>query len=260
VQPRTGFHVASVHSIALPSDICYWAEQSYSTLFSVLTQLLEFHSPTGNASEILDEDGTAPSAQGVGVVEGCRASFLLMGADLVLTCVKDGYVSSLRPIETAATDMDNSGAPLVTAKSGSPRPDLGIAYDDANGAVSFFTLLSEDDGGLVLPLGVTVSLSPSSGDGPFFTNAENLFERSATSTVGGLGFFFNLAPGDYELTFDDPRADCAPISFPFGAFGYPAPPTSVKFPIRAGFVTDQVGVLCTPKSDLSGLDAGARDR
>jgi hypothetical protein len=180
--------------------------------------------------------------------------------DLVLTCVKDGYVSSLRAIETAATDMDNSGAPIVTGKSGSPNPDLGIKYDDTKGALSFFTLLSEDDGGLVLPLGVTVTLSPSSGDGPFYTNAENLFERSATGTVGGLGFFFNLAPGNYELTFDDPHADCAPISFPFGAYGFPVPPTSVKFPIRAGFVTDQVGVLCTPKSKLSGPDAGARDR
>jgi hypothetical protein len=178
--------------------------------------------------------------------------------DLVLTCERDGYVHALRAIETASTDMDNTSSPIVTSKSDAPRPDLGFSFDDSMGAVTFFVLKAEADGGLALPRGVTASLSPGAGKGPFFTRPNDTFDTSATSTIGGLGFFFNLPPGDYELSFDDPDADCAPISYPFGAWGYPTPPTSVRFPVRSGFVTDEVGVLCTDKSKIFS-DSGTTD-
>jgi hypothetical protein len=188
-------------------------------------------------------------ADGVFVVRGLSSV-----QHVVLTTEKSGYVKTIRPIETASTDMDNTAAPLVTSKVDAPRPDLGIPYDATKGAVSFFALAVLSDGGLGLPSGVGVTLAPKTAEGPFFTTRDNAFDRSAQTTVGGLGFYFNVTPGDYELTFEDAVANCAPISFPLGAWGFPAPPTSVRFPVLAGYVTDQVGVLCTQKSVL-GPDA-----
>lgn len=189
-------------------------------------------------------------------------TFVLRGlptrTDLVLTTRKDGYVKTLRAIETASTDMDGTAFPLVTTKSGGPRPDLGFTYDDNLGAVSFFALEAEADGGAALPSGIRASLNPGTAHGPFYTTDRNAFVRSATASIGGLGFFFNVEPGEYQLVFDDSQADCAPISFPFGAFGYPAPPTSVRFPVQSGYVTDQIAVLCTQKSVLVSTDAGGR--
>jgi len=187
-------------------------------------------------------------------------TFVLKGlparTDLVLTTQKDGYVKTLRAIETASTDMDGTAFPLVSAKRGGPRPDFGFTYDDNLGAVSFFAVELEQDGGSALPKGIRTALSPTTAQGPFFTTDRNVFDKSAATTIGGLGFFFNVEPGDYHLAFDDRNADCAPISFPFGAFGYPAPPTSVRFPIRSGYVTDQIAVLCTQKSVIASPDAG----
>jgi len=191
------------------------------------------------------------NADGIFVVRGLPSV-----QHVVLTTEKSGYVRTIRPIETASTNMDNTSAPLVTSKTDAPRPDLGIPYDDTKGAVSFFALAALSDGGLGLPNGVGVTLAPKTAEGPFFTTRDNAFDRSAQATVGGLGFYFNVTPGDYELTFEDTAANCSPISFPLVAWGYPAPPTSVRFPVLAGYVTDQVGVLCTQKS-VFGPDAAA---
>jgi hypothetical protein len=195
---------------------------------------------------------TTSDADGIFVVRGLPSV-----QHVVLITQKSGYVRTLRAIETASTDMDNTAAPLVTSKSDGPRPDLGIAYDDSKGAVSFFAHAALSDGGLGLPSGVAVTLAPKTAEGPFFTTRDNTFDQSAKSTVGGLGFYFNVTPGDYELTFEDPAADCSPLSYPLGAWGYPAPPTSVRFPVLSGYVTDQVGVLCTQKSVFGPADAGS---
>ena len=190
-------------------------------------------------------------SDGIFVLHGLPAQ-----TDLVLTTRKDGYVKTLRPIETASTDMDGTAFPMVTTKSGGPRPDLGFTYDDSLGAISFFAIQLESDGGVALPPDVHVSIDPKAQHGPFFTTDRNVFDKTATASIGGLGFFFNVEPGDYVLTFDDEKADCAPISFPFGAFGYPSPPTSVHFPVKSEYVTDQVAVLCTDKSVLVSPDGG----
>jgi hypothetical protein len=190
-------------------------------------------------------------SDGIFVVRGLQPR-----TSYVLTTEKTGYVKTLRAIEMSSTDVDNSGSPLVTSKP-TPGPDLGFKYDDTKGAISFFALAPESDGGLVLPRGVKVTLSPKHAEGPFFTTPRNTFDRTATTSVGGLGFFFNVEPGDYELRFDAPGLDCAPISLPLAAWGYPAPPNGVKFPVLGGHVTDQMGVLCTQKSVIVGGDSGA---
>jgi hypothetical protein len=166
----------------------------------------------------------------------------------VLTCQKDGYVSSLRSIEAASTDMDGTGSPILMGSSDGPDPDIGVPVRKGTGAISALAIEPGTDGGVVLKHGTHLTLSPAGGDGPFFTNSDSVFDRAATTMVGGVGFFFNLSSGDYELTFDDETSDCAPISFPFGQFGFPSPPHGVRFKVLDDYVTDQIAVLCTQKS------------
>jgi hypothetical protein len=221
--------------------------------------------------------GQAPSATSLPGIPGVRVcvyqhaeipcatsdsdgKFTLLGlpraTDLVLLTEKAGYVKTLRAIETASTPMDGLSAPLITTKTDVKVPDLGGPVDVTKGAISFVAIGTGSDGGLYLPEGVSVELSPGTAKGPFFTRANNTFDIGTTSSVGGVGVFLNVDPGDYELTFEYSAADCAPVSFPFGEFGFPVSPSSVKFPVMAGYVTDQVAVLCTPKSKFFS-DAGA---
>jgi hypothetical protein len=173
-----------------------------------------------------------------------------------LTSEKDGYVGSLRSIEAASTDMDGTGQPIVMGKQGGGDLGLGIPLEDDKGAASIFVLGPAPDGGIALSRGAKLTLSPASGVGPYFTDSHNEFDKSASTMIGGLAFYFNLDEGDYTLTIDDPNADCAPISFPFGEYGIPQAPRSVKFKVLANFATDQLGALCTAKSAVTiGADA-----
>jgi hypothetical protein len=175
---------------------------------------------------------------------------------LTVTVDKDGYVGSLRSIEAASTDMDGTGSPIVMGKKGGGDLGLGIPIMEDKGAVSIFVLGPAPDGGIGLSHGAQLSLSPASGMGPYFTDPHDEFDKSATTMIGGLAFYFNLEEGDYTITFDDPHADCAPVSFPFGEFGIPQAPRSVKFKVLAGYATDELGALCTPKSAVRiGADA-----
>jgi hypothetical protein len=175
---------------------------------------------------------------------------------VTITCEKKGYVGSLRSIEAASTDMDGTGSPIVMGKR-DQKLGLDLTIKDDTGALSVFVLGPAPDGGIGLSQGTKISLSPTSGDGPYFTDSHNVFDESAKGMIGGLAFWFNLDEGDYTVTFDDQNADCAPISFPFGAFGIPQAPRSVKFKVLKNFATDQLGALCTMKSAVKiGADGG----
>lgn len=69
--------------------------------------------------------------------------------------------------------------------------------DPQNGVIAFNAFNAEGSG----KPGVQVSLSPSSGEGPFYTSDAGLPDAMLTETQGPLGFFTGVAPGDYEVTF-----------------------------------------------------------
>jgi len=101
-------------------------------------------------------------------------SGLPLQTDLVITVVKDGYRSTMRPIETASTNMGGAGNAISLTPVTAPDPPVPVTVDWQN--------------------------------------------------KGQLS-----------------------VSTPFGQFGYPAPPTSVKFPIVAGYMTGPIGIFCTAK-------------
>jgi hypothetical protein len=197
------------------------------------------------------------------VMTAADGTFALPGlppaTDIVVTFEKSGYGNTIKAIETARTDMQDTN-PIFMFLSTDPDPAIGVAVDRQNkGMVVFFAIGPDPDGGnnFAADMGATVTLSPAGGNGPFFLGNNNAFVLSATTTQAFFGAYYNLDPGTYTLTVNDPNNDCAPVSFPFGGWGYPVPPNSVKFPIRAGTLTDQVGVLCTKKSAIVKVDSGA---
>jgi hypothetical protein len=174
--------------------------------------------------------------------------------ELVLVLGKDGYNPSLKPIETSAIDMLGI-KPIVMgtrAALASQVASLGVDVDLENsGNFDFFAvgLAPGKTSDIVLLDGATATLSPKRGDGPFYRGKDNVLDPTleATTSAGG-NFFFNVPPGDYEVHFTAPPGyTCAGISYPFGGWGFPvADAPAVRFPIRKGYHTADIAVLCTP--------------
>jgi len=103
-----------------------------------------------------------------------------------------------------------------------------------------------------------ITLSPASGNGPYFVDDMNHIDLSATSFVGTTALYYNVAPGTYTLTYANAGYDCEPISFPFGQFGFPVttPAHSLKIVVAAGYVTGIVGALCTVNPVIVAVDGG----
>jgi hypothetical protein len=195
------------------------------------------------------------------VMTGPDGTFALPGlpqaTDVAITFKKDGFVPAVKAVETARTDMQTTN-PIGMFSTSDPQPNLGFPIDmQQKGAVLFFVIGPAPDGGagFAADEGATVMLSPASGNGPLYGD-NNFLDAATMGIVGGAGEFLNVDPGDYALTVNDPNHNCSPISFPFGGWGYPLPPASVKFPVLAGFVTAQVGFLCTAKARIVPVDGG----
>ncbi len=173
-------------------------------------------------------------------------------SDIVISLKKTGYRPTLLAIETGSTNMDGSAAgPYPIPRMGGSPSSSPVAVDlSTKGMAVFFAIGQGAVGGLGDGVGTMVSLSPATGNGPYFIDDHGALDPSATSVVAQNGVYFNLAPGMYQIAFDDPNHDCASLSIPFG-FGFSTSlANSVKFPIVAGYQTGPIGVLCTPASVL----------
>jgi hypothetical protein len=182
-------------------------------------------------------------------------------ADLVLAVTKSGYTSVLQPIETASTDMDGRGNPILLDRPDPTFVPPGVTVDSTKGIISAFAVgdaPGNDSGSFVGIPGTTVALSPMSGSGPFYTSAMGGIDPSATSFESSGAYYFNVAPGTYTLTYTSSTFDCEPISFPFGEFGFPVttPAHSLKIVVAAGYTTGIVGSFCTPNPVIVKVDGG----
>jgi hypothetical protein len=193
---------------------------------------------------------------------GADGTFTLEGlpplTNLVLTFEKDGYLKESKTIQTASTDMQVTN-PMFMFPTGVQGPS-GVTQDPSKGAVSFFAIGpvpgNPDQNAFQTEPGVSVTITPAvtKEQGPYFGDGRGKFDPTATTTLNGLGFFYNLAPGDYQLNFEHPSLDCAPISLGVSGWGIPKPPNGTAFTALAGYMTEEIGVFCTPKSVL--VDAG----
>lgn len=88
--------------------------------------------------------------------------------------------------------------------------------------------------------GVTVTLSPASGTGPFYSTATGIPSRTLTeTTVSGAAVFANVDPGEYIVTFSHATLMCPPTGFAWA--GTVAETTRV--PVQADHVSSTVA-LC----------------
>lgn len=211
-------------------------------------------------------DAGAPSSSSAGPVEGMKVCvledesnpcamtdadgrFTIAGlpamSDVTLSFEKQGYLPTLLPVETGSTDMDGSVAGSLTIPGATLDPSsVPVAVDSSKGIVATFAVTTSGTGAI----GARPTLTPESGNGPYFVTAQNVLDVSADSFVDKTAIYFNVAPGTYEVAFDEPQHDCAPATIPFG-FGFAAGPSSVKVPVIAGYETI-CGVLCTPSSAI----------
>jgi hypothetical protein len=177
---------------------------------------------------------------------------------ILVTVDAAGYRSIALPVETSAP-VDATRTPVSMARATDPSPPIGETVDWANeGQVEFFAIGPGAIGGSgpVGDPGTRVTLTPMSGTGPLFLTDQNTFDAGAAALIDVAGVAFNVTPGSYALTFDDPTGDCEPITQPFAGWGYPGSTHQVTFPVLKGYTT-LVGVYCAKTTQTGGgADAG----
>ena len=165
---------------------------------------------------------------------------LPIDAETGITLVRTGYASILVPMVTAELDITGAEIGLPTATS---RASLYAAFgatfpDSTNGLVMLEgTASGQSELGLA---GVTGALSPSSGTGPFYLDANGNAAASATSTsTYSLIFFAGVTPSTYVGQLSPTTMSC------FENFGGWTTSTidGTRFPVAAGFET-HVGLDC----------------
>jgi hypothetical protein len=187
--------------------------------------------------------------------------------NLAVTLTKTGFLPVLLSVQTASAAMDARGNPVdMFPSSGDPNPIPGITVDWQNkGQIFIFVIGPDPEGGLNFSgdPGVSVSMSPASGNGPYYQDMNANFVTSATAFIENLGAYFNVAAGTYTLTFNDnaTMTDCEPIAgalAPAALWGFPVatPAHSLQVLVAPGYVSGLVGALCTPVSKLVSVDGG----
>ena len=106
--------------------------------------------------------------------------------------------------------------------------------------------------GLDWTTGVSFTISPAGGNGPYYVNPNETWASSATSTVNGWGaWFLNLTPGTYTVTATHPTLRCNASG---GAFGWSQTDGTSKAPVIAGIHTQTIAFFCAPPPSDAGSD------
>lgn len=169
-------------------------------------------------------------------------------ADLLLDFTKEGYAPAMRSIHTPAVrDMalfgfaygdDDFVSFFEMVLELTLDPAMGIVVFEATEA----TVVALSHNGLEH---VTAVLDPTSGVGPNYATAQYLPSATLTETSSaGWGFFVNVEPGEYEVTFQHPERVCS--AHP--ELGWAAPEGSgatTRVRVSAGYVT-YTNAFCGP--------------
>lgn len=158
-------------------------------------------------------------------------------SELAIEATNAGYVSYLQILTTTQSDLAYSQGLAAFLKSDSAA--LASWYKAANVTADATKGLLQAFAFPGVP-GVTMTLAPTSGVGPIY-GKNGSPDPTLTATVGGAGWFFNLAPGTYEVAFTDPTSTCKWLQTG-GWKG--STPNAVKVRVVAGFNTTGAVALC----------------
>jgi hypothetical protein len=171
--------------------------------------------------------------------------------ELLIEFTRDAYYPVIRTLVTSDRDIDMGRVWFPT------QADIELV------ALTLDNLQIDPNKGILLALalrrvqteaggwayagqsGVVASLSPRSGDGPFYTSGGPLPlpEKNLTQTTGsGLAIFANVRPGVPEVDLSHPTLNCV-----LHAEAWPgATATSSRVPILPGYATGGPAVVCEP--------------
>ncbi len=161
-------------------------------------------------------------------------------AETGVTLEKTGYASVLAPLAVATDTLTYTiGVPTEQSRK-QLYGAFGATYPDtAHGFVFFIgTLKGQQELGLD---GVTGSIDPATGVGPFYVDTGGAAAPSATSTSTYSAIYFaSLAPSDSSVVKLAPTSmSCAQY---FGGWTT-SQLNAARFPVAAGFET-HVGLIC----------------
>ena len=158
--------------------------------------------------------------------------------NLAVTVRAPGFGSSLVAFRSGRSDLTGFTITLLTDES--EKTYYGAAGVDWPSTTRGFLFVFANDMMNLQLAGLTMSLSPSSGSGPFYDDANGAPDKTlqATSAIGTT-HFGGVAPGDLEVSFGPSNLFCSAI---VGA--WPSEhPGMVRVPVVAGVETI-VGVRC----------------
>ena len=181
--------------------------------------------------------------------------------DLIFMFSKSGYASQLVAADIAAGgDIQRVPVRMAEVQSdagegGVPRnfgTDPAVTQDPSKGTVNVFAVQSSSspDSGAAAPgfdftTGVSFSVTPTGGNGPYYVNPDETWASAATATVNGYGaWFMNLTPGTVTFTATHPTLRCNAAAG--NGYGWAQTDGSNKAPVIAGLNTQAVGFFCAP--------------
>jgi hypothetical protein len=163
-------------------------------------------------------------------------------AEILLQFTKAGYFPAVVTVKTTLAALDIGEFPAPSTGEASIFASIaGVTLDSAKGQLLGTAVQTGSSGGLVGQDGITMTISPASGTGPFYTNAQSLPDPAATSTgPSGLGLWANVNPGEVEVTFTHPTKTCTPL-----AMAWPGTAAnSVRMTVVAGYLVGGGAVQC----------------
>ncbi len=206
-----------------------------------IVALVDLTTPVAGLQVCVYGDSSIPCVQtdssGAYTITGVPAD-----QEILLEYTKATYFPSLVTVKTRTSPIDIGEFPAPTEQEANVFAAIvGITIDKTKAQVLATAVQPGSTGGFIGQDGVTVSLAPQSGTGPYFTNSSNLPDTSLTSTsTSGLGLFANVNPGDPEITFIRPGKSCTPhdMAWPGTAAN------SVRIKTVAGYLVGGGAVQC----------------
>ncbi|MBN1653374.1 MAG: hypothetical protein JXA30_06310 [Deltaproteobacteria bacterium] len=121
----------------------------------------------------------------------------------IVAMTKDGYQSNL---QLALANTLTVGLMYTNEEIALAARSIGVTYPTGNTGIMVFSAL---DSTAYPVAGYTAAITPLSGTGPFYANADNSLDNAQTiSSTTGWGAFYNLTPGKYKLDFTHPSLAC----------------------------------------------------
>lgn len=178
-------------------------------------------------------DGSQPANCATTDATGEAVLTVPANTELAIRALKTGLVGSLVPFETAMEDTGFTLFKVTPTELADRAQDFGVTLDPTKGTVA---LLHAGQA----PVGVTGSIAPASGEGPYYLSPTFTALPQATELQqGGGALFFNVDPGTVTMSFSPAQAGCA---FVDAAWGTDAASTTT--PVEADVLSGPPNILC----------------